>query len=119
MLSKIAIYTLCIQLLNACIYIPINSHYHNKGIDLTDTMLELIVEGATSDRSIMTNNNGEHLPSNPITTASPIKDILLNNYNLLIDNTPCFYFAKSIPSESPFCILGRAISVLSPPPDNV
>lgn len=114
-MSRIAVYSLCVLLFNACIYIPYNTY--NNHSDLTDTVLELIVEGATSDRTLMSNDGNDDIPTAPANTVDPLKNLIAGYHSTLLFNNPFSWVGKRAIADIAQVLPSRSISVLSPPPD--
>ncbi len=117
-LKSSVVLLLCMQLFNICVYLPSWAFPGNKKADLTDSVVELIVEAVGQDNTIMcATGNTDNTSSSPTINEEILEDLhppdeykldfsLLSHWEIGRNH---YHFTPDLKTH--------VLSVVSPPPD--
>ncbi len=109
---------LCLQLVNICVYIPSWMYPGTPKADLTESVVELLLEGIMQDSKIMSDNKTDDSSSYPTLNEEILMEDLHPAEESILDFS---LFANALFGTGYYHyntdIKTHVLSVVSPPPD--
>lgn len=107
---------LCVQLFNVCLYVPAWMHPGHVKADLTESILELILEGITNDANTMRTYD-EGSPSSPSFAEEILEDLHLTKASKLDFTLSVFSQVQHNYYRYTADLKNHVFAVVYPPPD--